>query len=222
MASFETETTIYPLQMDPSTKAIHLSSQEQQQEEDTLSKELKDLNTLHRTLITQGYPNNTPPPPLPVNPKRSAQVTKLRDSASTAYRKNNSAEAIRLYTFAIEMASSRPPWEPVSLVREELGALFANRAQAYMSAQNWPEGLVDARCSLECKDVGNVKAFWRCAKCLVEMGRLQEAREVVLKGLAVEDRVDSRPPSGNAAAGRKELAGLLGDVEAAMRGEVSK
>ncbi|PWY85850.1 hypothetical protein BO94DRAFT_557259 [Aspergillus sclerotioniger CBS 115572] len=122
------------------------------------------------------------------SPARSAQVTKLRDSANAAFRKSNHADAARLYTYAIDMAIGRPGWEPVTLAREELAGLYSNRAQAWMSQRKWPEGLVDARCSVESKPVGNVKAWWRGGRCLVEMGRWEEAKGLVEKGLEVEGR----------------------------------
>ncbi|KAJ6046448.1 hypothetical protein N7444_007702 [Penicillium canescens] len=145
--------------------------------------------------------------PLPINPKRGAQINKLRDTANAAYRKSNYDEAIRLYTYAIEMGIARPGWEPVTLAREELSALYANRAQAHMAKQAWPEGLVDGKCSVDSKPVANVKAWWRIAKCLAEMARYEESKKFLAKGLEIEGR-DSE--------GGKELIGLLEDVEKAL------
>jgi len=84
------------------------------------------------------------------------------------------------------MASLRPLWEPSGLVREELCQLYANRAQAYMGGNNWPEGAIDAQCSVELKKVQNPKAWWRRGKCLLEMGRVQEAFEWVTEALEFE------------------------------------
>lgn len=84
------------------------------------------------------------------------------------------------------MALTRAPWEPSGLVKDEVSGLYANRAQSYMALQNWPEGAVDAESSVEAKRVGNAKAWWRRGKCLVEMGRTEEAREWVGRGLEVE------------------------------------
>ncbi|KAI9929829.1 hypothetical protein AWENTII_003727 [Aspergillus wentii] len=194
----------HPLHLDPTSKAITLDSTHP---DSTISAELDTLNTLHRSLISLDPPN-IPPPPLPINPKRSAQITKLRDSANTAYRKTNHAEAVRLYTFAIDMAVSRPGWEPVALARDELSALYANRAQAQMAQSAWPEGLIDAKCSVECKGVGNVKGWWRIGKCFAEMGRWEEAKEVVERALDVE---------GKSGDGGKELSALLEEVEAGLK-----
>ncbi|KAL5336526.1 hypothetical protein BJX70DRAFT_372239 [Aspergillus crustosus] len=201
----------YPLIVDPTSKAISLSpsstSQYTPSQTTTLTTELSALNTLHRSLLTLDPPS-IPPPPLPINPKRSAQIGKLRDSANAAFRKNNHAEAVRLYTYAIEMALTRPGWEPVAIARDELAGLYANRAQAWMSQQGWVEGLVDAKSSVEGKATGNVKAWWRGGKCLVEMGRWEEAKSFLNRGLEVE---------GRASEAGKELGGLLEEVEEGIK-----
>ena len=107
-----------------------------------------------------------------------------------------------MYSYAIEMALTRPGWEPLGLAREELASLYANRAQGHMAQQAWPEGLVDARSSVDCKPGANVKAYWRSGKCLIEMGRVDEARQVLEKGIEVEGKgPDAR-----------ELVSLLADI----------
>lgn len=198
--------TQYDLRLDPSTKSISLGTPEGQSaaQLETINAELQQLNTLHRALVGLDSPN-VPPPPLPINPKRSAQITKLRDTANTAFRKSNYQEAVKLYGYAIDMAISRPPWEPVNLVRDELSGLYANRAQAYMSQQLWPEGWVDSKCSAECKPIGNAKGWWRGGKCLAEMGRWDEARAWVEQALGLE---------GPASEGGKELVALLEEIQA--------
>ncbi|KAJ5689028.1 hypothetical protein N7462_003420 [Penicillium macrosclerotiorum] len=198
----------YPLHLDPASKALSLlpSTSQTPAQAAAITTELQELNLLHRNLISLDPPN-IPPAPLPVNPKRSAQITKLRDSGNAAYRKSNYTEAVRLYTYAIEMGLSRPGWEPVTLAREELAGLFGNRAQAQMGLQAWPEGLVDAKASVDSKPVGNVKAWWRLAKCLAEMNRYAEARTFLLKGLEIEGRTSD---------GGKELLQLLEEVDAAL------
>lgn len=84
------------------------------------------------------------------------------------------------------MALTRPLWEPSGLVRDEVAGLYANRAQAHMAKSNWAEGSIDAEASVEAKKAGNSKAWWRKAKCLMEMGRLEEAKEWVGRGLEME------------------------------------
>lgn len=189
--------TLLPLTLDPSTKALSSPLPE-------LEPLVNQVNTLHRALVP--LPSQTPPPPLPTNPKRTAQIQKMRDQGNNALRRSATAasaqEAIKLYTYALEMALGRPGWEPANLVREEASGLFANRAQAYMTAAMWPEGAADAQCSVEMKrGPGNGKAWWRRGKCLVEMGRWAEAREWVQEGL--------RDDANNEA----ELGALARDIE---------
>ena len=69
-----------------------------------------------------------------------------------------------------------------------------------MAVSMWPEGAADAASSVELKRGGNGKAWWRRGKCLVEMGRWEEAARWVAEGLEVE---------GN----EGELAGLGKEIE---------
>jgi len=174
--------TLLPLEIDPATTTISAS----QSTSNALETELAALNALHTNLLLVETPTGTPPPPVPVNPKRSAQIGKLRESGNAEYKKGQHGAAIKFYTLAIDMALARPAWEPSGLVREELSGLLSNRAQANMAMQNWAEGAVDAEASVEMKKVGNAKAWWRRGKCLLEMGRLDEAELWVKQGLEFE------------------------------------
>lgn len=69
-----------------------------------------------------------------------------------------------------------------------------------MQLGNWPEAAVDAEASVAAKSQGNAKAWFRRGKCLLEMGRLQEARGAVAKALEFEGE-------------EKELAELLKEIE---------
>lgn len=190
--------TLLPLTLDPTTKALSSPSP-------SLTPHLTALHTLHRTLLSLPT-GTTPPPPLPTNPKRSAQIQKMREQGNTSLKKSLPHEAIKLYTYGIEMALGRPSWEPAGLVREEASTLFANRAQAYMAVGMWPEGAADAGTSVECKRAGNGKAWWRRGKCLVEMGRWEEAGRWVREGLEVEG-------------GEGELSGLAREIKAYLERE---
>ncbi|KAK3370040.1 hypothetical protein B0H63DRAFT_306061 [Podospora didyma] len=194
--------TLLPLRIDPQSKAISSAAGSSSSSSSTraLEAELAALNALHRSLHGLEAPHTVPPPPVPVNPKRSANVTKLRESGNNEYRKGRYAEAIKFYTLGLQMALTRPMWEPSQLVREEVHQLYSNRAQAHMQLLNWAEGAVDAEASVEAKRQGNAKAWHRRAKCLVEMGRFEEAREWVGKGLEVEGQ-------------EKELMEMLKEIE---------
>jgi translocation protein SEC72 len=69
-----------------------------------------------------------------------------------------------------------------------------------MAGQNWPEGSVDAQCSVDLKKVGNAKAWWRRGRCLLEMGRIEEARAWVAEGLEFEGQ-------------ETELLGLMEEIK---------
>lgn len=197
----ETFTSI-PLTLDPDTKAV-TSTQPH------LASNLDELNRFHRHIVALETPNQNIPPPAPVNPKRSVQIGKLRESGNASFKKGAFAEAIKMYDLAIKMAMDRPPWEASGLVREELSALHGNRAQALMSQQAWPEGALDAKISTEMKRVGNVKGWWRRGQCLKEMGRLDEARDWLRQGVEFER-------AGPEKANLGELESLLRDVEGVL------
>jgi translocation protein SEC72 len=170
---------VLPITMDETTKALSANSNDP-----ILIRELEEVNNLHRALksipeVTDGVP----PAPSQVGPKRSALIERMRQTGNNAFRKQNYAEAIDLYSHAISMALTRPGWEPSPLLRGELQQLYANRAQAHIGIANWPEALADANASIDFKRVGNAKAHWRKGKCLKEMGRLEEARDALEYGL---------------------------------------
>lgn len=186
--------THLPLHIDPQTKQISALSSDK-----TLQDAIANINELHNALKALETPNNIPPPPVPVNPKRSAMVQKLRDSAANSARKGQHADAIRLLGVAIDMATARPHWEPMGLTREELALMYVSRAAAHTTVQNWPEGLIDAECSLECKrgpgqgpngekTPGNPKAYIVGARCLMEMGRWTDAVEWLERAIDIEGK----------------------------------
>ncbi|KAK4157544.1 hypothetical protein C8A00DRAFT_11632 [Chaetomidium leptoderma] len=194
-----------PLQIDPKSKAI--SAAHPPSSSKALETELAALNALHRSLhASLEAPHMVPPPPVPVNPKRSGNLNKLRESGNGEFRKQRYAEAIKFYTLGLQMALTRPAWEPSQLVREEVHALYSNRAQAHMHLGSWPEAAADAEASVEAKRQGNAKAWFRRGRCLVEMGRLDEAREWVARGLEFEGE-------------EKELIELMREVDAKMAEE---
>ena len=94
-------------------------------------------------------------------------------------------------------------------MREEASVLYANRSQAYMGAQMWAEAQADAEASTEVKRAGNAKAWWRRGRCLMEMGRLEEARGVLKEGVEVEGE-------------EGELKSLLRECEGEIRKRVER
>ncbi|EXJ54731.1 hypothetical protein A1O7_10072 [Cladophialophora yegresii CBS 114405] len=191
--SLETYTHL-PLHIDPQTKQISILSSNKD-----LQQAVANINSLHNSFKSLETPNNIPPPPLPVNPKRSGQIQKLRESAVASARKGQHQDAIRLLGVGIDMAAARPGWEPMGLAREELALMYLSRAGAHVDIQNWPEALTDAMCSIECKRgpgqgpngekvPGNAKAYIVGGRCLMEMGRWQDAVEWLEKAIDIEGK----------------------------------
>lgn len=183
---------LLPLTIDSSTKSLTITPSSSSSSSTTshptdLPASLLKIAAIHQQILSLDPPNQIPPPPQLVHPKRSAQVAKLRESANAAFKKSAFADAIKLYTLAIKMAADRPAWEPVGLVREELSVLYGNRAQAQMGLRAWVEGANDAECSVKCKPAANEKGWWRKGRCLVEMGRWEDAGAWVEKGLKIEE-----------------------------------
>lgn len=198
MASTEDTLETYtqlPLEIDPVSKRISAPASCGQSVHDAVTV----LNALHTSLKQLDTPNSIPPPPIPVNPKRSAQIAKMRETANAAYRKGHYVEAVRLWDFAIGMAIGRPGWEPMALARDELASLYLARANSSFAAQNWVEAFKDAECSTECRRgpatgpngeniAGNPKAFVIAGKALLEMGRYHDAVEWLERAIEIEGR----------------------------------
>jgi len=79
-----------PLTYDPKTKTL-LSTHT----DPKLLTELDALNSLHRSLInTKEVNDGIPPPPVPVDPKRSSAIQKLRESGNASFRKKKCCSLI--------------------------------------------------------------------------------------------------------------------------------
>lgn len=186
--------THLPVHIDPASKQVSIASSDKDVQDAIAS-----VNALHTAFKSLETPNNIPPPPVPVNPKRSAQIQKLRESAAQSSRKGNHTDAIRLLGVAIDMASARPGWEPSGLVREEMGFCYLARAAEYYETQNWVEAWKDAECSTECRRgpqttpqgqrvPGNPRAFIIGGKSLMEMSRFDEAAKWLERALEIEGK----------------------------------
>lgn len=181
-----------PVHIDPASKQISITSSDK-----SLQEAIATINNLHQSFKSLDTPNHAPPPPIPVKPQRSAQIQKLRDSAAISARKGQLDDAIRMLSLAIDMASSRPAWEPVGLVREELAICYMARANVHVLGQNWVSGWKDAECSTECKRgpqtgpngekaPGNSRAFVLGGTCLVEMCRWADAVKWLERAIEIE------------------------------------
>ena len=90
-----------------------------------------------------------------------------------------------MYTMAVNVAAARLPWEPNGLMKDELTMVLSNRAAAYSALGDYVSALVDAELVIQIKRPWS-KGHFRKAKALVELGRLEEAREAIKLGLAFE------------------------------------
>jgi len=64
--------------------------------------------------------------------------------------------------------------------------IYSNRAQAYITMRSWGEGMCDAEMSCALKPKDNVKAWYRRGLCLKEMGKLEDAKEILEMGIEWE------------------------------------
>jgi len=93
------------LHLDPTSKTVTTPTS-------SLASAVASLNAVHTSLKGVDTPSQTPPPPIPVNVKRSGHIAKLGATAAAAQRKGTLAYAAEVFGYAIAMAASRPPWPP--------------------------------------------------------------------------------------------------------------
>ncbi|GAA5832504.1 hypothetical protein JCM11251_001350 [Rhodosporidiobolus azoricus] len=145
--------------------------------------DLDRVNELARILLTASNPNVVfPPPPQPVPNDRSRKVAQAKEAGNAAFKAQNWAEAIKLYTISAELAASRPVFEANVYARDELALALANRSAAYLGAGEHVNALVDADAVIQLKRPW-IKGHFRRGKALAAMGRLEEGREAYLLGL---------------------------------------
>jgi translocation protein SEC72 len=96
--------------------------------------------------LTQGFKQSgfalevPPPPPQSINPNRSKH---------DAFKANNWGESLKQYSLALDMAASRPPWEPAALASDEMSVLLCNRSAAFLGAGLYAEAYADATACIE-------------------------------------------------------------------------
>lgn len=165
-----------PLAMDPNS---HLLA--------SPTHDLTVLNALIRSL--KGLPPQIPfpPPPNVVPPQRSLAINKAKEDGNAAFRSKNYAEAIRLFTLAIDVAASRPLWENNQMARDELALCLANRSAAFAAVGDWIGALCDAEACVKLKRPWS-KAHFRKGQALQGLGREEEAREAFELGLQFDPR----------------------------------
>ena len=162
-----------PLALDPETSTLRTPVPDL---------DLTVLNALIRSI--QGLPPNVafPPPPNAIAPQRSMAINQAKEQGNTAYRNKDWAEAVKMYTLAIDVAASRPLWEANQVARDELSLCLANRSAAFASCQDWIGALCDAEAVTKLKKPW-AKGHYRKGKALVGLERWKEAREAFELGL---------------------------------------
>jgi translocation protein SEC72 len=128
--------------------------------------DFQPLNSLHHKFNhlsgDQQYP---PPPSRPPLQVRSIQISKMKDSGNSSFKMHKYTEALKYYTLAIDMAVSRPPWEPAALCRDETVILLCNRSAAHLALQEYPEALADAEAVVRLKKPWTKGHFRKCRVC---------------------------------------------------------
>jgi translocation protein SEC72 len=166
---------------------------------------LQQCHALAVGIKQSGFPAEVPgPPPQSVNPHRSTQVEQAKKQGNEFFGKKQFAEALHAYSMALEMAASRPPWEPSQLANDEIALLLANRSAAFLSAEAYPEAYADACCCVELRKPWP-KGYFRKARALVKLGKVKEALETVQAGLGYE------PTNEDLLSTKKEVEQLLND-----------
>ncbi|PWN27877.1 tetratricopeptide repeat domain-containing protein [Jaminaea rosea] len=109
-------------------------------------------------------------------------VNQAREQGKEAFKRKEYAEAIKLFTLAVDMAASRPLWEMAALARDELAVCLCNRSAAFAAVGDWVDSYVDADAVVQLKRPW-LKGHYRKGVALREMGRGEEAREALRVGL---------------------------------------
>lgn len=147
---------------------------------------MHQINSLTNGFKQSGFVLEVPPPPpQAVNPHRSAQIDKQKLAGNEAFKNGKWGEALKLYSVALDLAASRPPWEPAAMANDEMSILLCNRSAAFLGAELYAEAYADAHACIELKKPWS-KGYFRKAKACLKLGRLFEAKEVLEAGLAYE------------------------------------
>ncbi|ORY87694.1 hypothetical protein BCR37DRAFT_342760 [Protomyces lactucae-debilis] len=164
---------------------------------------LQQIDALSNGMKQSGFPAEVPGPPAQsINPHRSTQIELAKKQGNEYFGKKQYAEALQIYSRALEMAASRPPWEPSQMANDEMAILLANRSAAFLGAEAYPEAYADACCCVDLRKPWP-KGYFRKARALVKLGKVMEALETVQAGLGYE------PTNEDLLNTKKEIEALL-------------
>jgi len=176
---------VYPVSVD-SEKPYNVSSTSPE----VSSATLEAINSLTKTLLMlPPEMESVPPPPQAVPNARSVHISRLKEEGNALFRNRNYPEAIRMYSLAAGMASTRPLFESQMYAREELAIVVCNRSAAYAGMGEWVNSLVDADFVVKMKKDWP-KGNFRKGKALQALGRLDEARDAITLGLQFQPAND--------------------------------
>jgi len=102
------------------------------------------------------------------------QAEKFKNDGNTAFQKGNNAEAIKLYSKAVEL-------DPKSHV------YLTNRATAYAAMQDWDKALTDSNKAIALKDDW-VKGWFRKGQALVGMKKYDEAVDAYKRAVELDPK----------------------------------
>lgn len=144
--------------------------------------------TQHNQLAASIKPLAELPPPNKPVPSVNAEVNRLKMEGNTAYKTLKYTEAITHYSAAVDLAWSRPLWEPLAFqfVREELAPILSNRSAAHVALHDYVRALVDAEIVTQLKTDWS-KGWFRKGKALFGLQRFEEAIKAYHKGLRYAD-----------------------------------
>lgn len=142
------------------------------------------LNQLTKNL--NSIKGNIPPPNV-ANQQLSMQIGRLKEEGNKNFHLKKYAEAIKLYSLAVDMAFQRSVWEPHALAKEELSVCLSNRAAAYLALEAWVDAYVDALSVVKAKRDWS-KGYFRMGKALVGLKRFEEALEAFKLGLGFDPK----------------------------------
>ncbi|CAG8502497.1 454_t:CDS:1 [Ambispora gerdemannii] len=140
------------------------------------------LNQLYKNLKT--IDGRIPASPA-ANPNLSTQINRLKEEGNKNFRAQNYAEAIKLYSLAVDMAFQRPVWESFAAAKEDISVCLCNRAQAYIDSGAWVDAYVDSVAVVKMRWDWS-KGHFRMGKALMGLKRYDEAIEAFKLGSNIE------------------------------------
>lgn len=133
--------------------------------------DLSPLNSLYRALLQV---KGEIPLPNAFSQKITTQISGLRESGNKYFKEQNYPEAIKLYTYAIDMSFQRPVWEPGDLVATEVSHCLSKRSLANLNINSLVNAYVDAEWGIRLRPE-SAECYPLKGKALMGLKRYEEA-----------------------------------------------